>query len=242
VSETGGRETLRIQVYLARCGLGSRRHCEEFVREARVRINGTVAELGAKVGEGDRVTLDRRVVVPVRTRIYLAVNKPAGVLSANSDPRGRPVVRDLLADVPERIFHVGRLDFHSSGLILYTNDGEFARTVSHPSAGIEKDYVVETTRPIPEESLREYQKGLQVEGERYRLTRYQYKTPRKVVLTLVEGRNREIRKVLTALGLRVRRIHRVRVGCVQIKGIPPGAYRPLSQKEVRWFLGRGSPS
>jgi len=240
VTEPNVPEILRIQVYLARCGLGSRRHCEDFVREGRVRINGTVAEIGTKVRAGDRVTVDRRVVVPERTRVYLAVNKPPGVLSANSDTRGRPVVRDLLNDVPERVFHVGRLDFHSSGLILYTNDGEFARAVSHPSSSIEKDYVVETSSPIPEEGLREYQRGLQLAGEHYRLTRYQYKTPRKVVLTLVEGKNREIRKVLTALGLRLRRIHRVRVGCVQVKGIPPGGYRPLSQKEVRWFLARGS--
>jgi 23S rRNA pseudouridine2605 synthase len=205
-----------------------------------VRINGTVAGIGTKVRPGDRVTVDSRAVFPEQTRVYMAVNKPPGVLSANSDPRGRPVVRDLLRDVPERIFHVGRLDFHSSGLILYTNDGEFARAVSHPSSGIEKDYVVEATRPIPEEGLRQYQKGLRVAGELYRLTRYQYKTPRKVVLTLVEGKNREIRKVLTALDVRVRRIHRVRIGCIQIKGIPPGGYRPLSQKEVRWFLGRGA--
>ncbi|MBN1835380.1 MAG: rRNA pseudouridine synthase [Spirochaetales bacterium] len=235
-------EPLRLQVYLARCGLGSRRHCEEFIRDGRVRINGGVAQLGAKVEPGDRVTLDRRVLVPEARKVYLAVNKPPGMLCANSDPQGRPLVRDLLTDVPERTFHVGRLDFQSSGLIFYTNDGEFSRIVAHPSAGIEKDYVVETQDPILEEGLKQYLKGIEVGGERYRLARYVYKTPRKVMLTLVEGKNREIRRVLKTLGARIRRIHRVRVGCVRVQGIPPGDHRPLSQKEVRWFLQRGGRS
>jgi len=233
-------EPLRVQVYLARCGLGSRRHCEQYIREGRVTVNGTVAELGAKVRPGDRVALDRKPVVPETTKVYLAVNKPPGMLCANSDPQGRPLVRDLLTDVPERTFHVGRLDYQSSGLIFYTNDGAFSRIVAHPSAGIEKDYVVEAQNPVPEEGLRSYQRGIEVGGERYRLSRYLYKTPRKVVLTLVEGKNREIRRVLTALGVRIRRIHRVRIGCVHVQGIPSGGYVPLSRKDVRWFMQRGA--
>jgi 23S rRNA pseudouridine2605 synthase len=233
-------EPLRVQVYLARCGIASRRHCDEFVREGRVRINGIVAELGAKVQEGDLVTLDRKIVRPESTKVYLAVNKPPGMLCANSDPQGRALVRDLLEDVPERTFHVGRLDYQSSGLIFYTNDGDFAGIVSHPSSGIEKEYVVESSQPIPEERLLRYQQGLRVAGESYRLMRYRYKTPRKVALTLVEGKNREIRKVMIALGVRVKTIHRIRIGCVQVRGIPSGGYRRLSQKELRWFLERGT--
>ena len=233
-------ETLRIQVYLARCGLGSRRHCEEYIRQGRVTVNAAVAEIGAKVRPGDRVALDRKLVVPETTKVYLAVNKPPGMLCANSDPGGRPLVRDLLTDVPERTFHVGRLDYQSSGLIFYTNDGAFSRLVAHPSAGIEKDYVVEAQDPIPEEGLRSYQRGIEVGGERYRLSRYLYKTPRKVVLTLVEGKNREIRRVLSALGVRIRRVHRVRIGCVHVQGIPSGGYVPLSRKDVRWFMQRGA--
>lgn len=235
-------EPLRLQVYLARCGLGSRRHCEEFIRAGRVSINGRVAELGSKVNPRDRVTLDRKSVVPESTKVYLAVNKPPGVLCTNSDPQGRPLVHDLLPNVAERTFHVGRLDLQSSGLIFYTNDGAFAEAVAHPSAGIEKEYAVESKQPFPEAGLREYRNGLEVGGERYRLTRYLYKTPRKVVLTLVEGKNREIRKVLTALGVDIRKIHRIRIGCVHLRGIPPGGYRPLSKKEVRWFSQRGGRS
>lgn len=233
-------EALRVQVYLARCGLGSRRHCDEFVREGRVTVNGTVAQLGAKVQPGDKVALDGKPLVPESTKVYLAVNKPPGMLCANSDPQGRPLVRDLLIDIQERVFHVGRLDFQSSGLIFYTNDGAFSRIVAHPSAGIEKEYIVEAQAPIPEEGLRQYQSGIEVGGERYRLTRYAYKTPRKVVLTLVEGKNREIRRVLTALGVRIRRIHRIRIGCVRVQGIPSGGYVPLSRKDVRWFMQRGA--
>jgi 23S rRNA pseudouridine2605 synthase len=232
-------ETLRLQAYMARCGVGSRRRCESFIAEGRVKVNGEAAVLGARVERSDRVSLDDRLLRLETKAAYVAVNKPAGYLCANSDRHGRPLVLDLLADIPLRLFHVGRLDFRSSGLIFYTNDGIFARTVSHPSAGVEKEYLVETKGPIDEQLLQRYRRGLEVDGESYHLLRYQYKTPRKVVLTLGEGRNREIRRVFDHFGLKLSRIHRTRIGCVQVRGIPSGGYRMLSRKELSWFLDRG---
>jgi 23S rRNA pseudouridine2605 synthase len=227
---------------MARCGAGSRRACETYIRQGRVTVNGVPARLGAKVTHEDRVVLDNRQLHLERGQVYLAVNKPAGYLCSNSDSRGRPLLLELLQDIPQRIFHVGRLDMRSSGLIFYTNDGDFAKTVSHPSSKIEKEYQVETKSPFPEDILRNYKRGLVIDGERYRLRGYQYKTPRKVVLTLIEGKNREIRRVFEHFGYFPSRIHRVRIGCVNIRGIPAGGYRPLGRKEVDWFLavtGRG---
>jgi 23S rRNA pseudouridine2605 synthase len=224
---------------MARCGVGSRRACETYIREGRVTVNGRIAELGSKVGPADRVALDHRQLVPEREQVYLAINKPAGYLCSNSDSRGRPLVLDLLRDIPQRVFHVGRLDFRSSGLIFYTNDGNFSKIVSHPSSRIEKEYQVETKEPFPEELLRSFKRGLNIKGESYRLRKYQYKTPRKVVLTLIEGKNREIRRVFEHFRYFPTKIHRVRIGCVHVRGIPSGGYRPLSQKEISWFLAAG---
>ena len=231
-------ERIRLQVFMARCGVGSRRRCEEYIREGRVRVNGAVAILGSKVETSDRIFLDKKRLYPEAKQVYLAVNKPAGTLCANSDSRGRPLLLDLLQDIPERIFHVGRLDFQSSGLIFYTNDGQFSKVVSHPSSHVEKEYLVEAKEPVPEQSLLQYKRGLVVEGQRYRLSRYHYKTPRKIVLTLVEGKNREIRRVFRHFRIDLNRIHRIRIGCVQARGIPEGGYRMLSRQEVSWFLKR----
>jgi 23S rRNA pseudouridine2605 synthase len=233
-------EQIRLQVYMARCGVGSRRACETYIREGRVTVNGLTAGLGSKITPSDRVALDNRQLHPETEQVYLAINKPAGYLCSNSDSRGRPLLLDLLQDIPQRIFHVGRLDFRSSGLIFYTNDGNFAKTVSHPSSRIEKEYQVETKKPFPEEILLRYKRGLTIGGESFRLRGYKYKTPRKVVLTLIEGKNREIRRVLEHFGFFPSKIHRVRIGCVHIHGIPVGGYRPLSRKEIAWFLSAGA--
>lgn len=233
-------EPVRLQVYLARRGLGSRRHCEQFIREGRVTVNGQRATLGCSVTESDKVRLDGESLPRSEALVHLAVHKPPGYLCANEDPRGRPLVADLLAGVGGRLYHVGRLDLQSSGLIFYTNDGHFARTVMHPSSQVEKDYLVETREPVTTEQLTAFQRGIVLGGERYRLQRFEQRSPRRVLLTLVEGKNREIRLVFEHFGLRLRSIHRVRIGCVRLTGIPKGAYRTLSAAEVRWFTQRAA--
>jgi len=228
-------EPVRLQVYLARRGLGSRRHCEQYIREGRVTVNGRPATLGSSAADGDKVLLDGEALPRAQTIVHLAVHKPVGYLCANQDPRGRPLVTDLLDGLPVRLYHVGRLDLQSSGLIFYTNDGDFARTVMHPSSQIEKEYLVETREPIDPQWLTAFQRGIFVGKERYRLKSFDLRTPKQVLLTLVEGKNREIRFVFEHFGIRLRSIHRVRIGCVHLKGIPKGAYRPLSKSEVHWF-------
>jgi 23S rRNA pseudouridine2605 synthase len=230
-------EILRLQVYLARCGLGSRRYCETLITAGRVMVNGRQAVLGCKVTGSDRVTLDKKTVQPEGESVYLAINKPRGYVCSNSDPQGRPLAGDLVKDsVSRRLFHVGRLDINSSGLIFYTNDGSFSRVVSHPSAGIEKEYLVEAAAGIPEAVLQAWQEGLHIDGELLRLKKFAYKNPQKVLLTLEQGKNREIRRVFMHYAVDLKRIHRVRIGCVRLGKLPSGGFRFLSRKEVDWFL------
>lgn len=229
---------IRLQVYLARAGVASRRHCEQIIDEGRVRVNGKVIrEQGVRVSERDRVTLDGKPLFPTRKNIYLALHKPRRYLCASSDPEGRPLAIDLVAPAfRERLYTVGRLDFLSSGLILLTNDGQFAKAVSHPSSEVEKEYLVETRKPIPGDFLEAYRAGIDVNGERYTLKEFRYKNSRTVRLVLLEGKNREIRNVFSSQNIAVKRIHRVRVGIVSLKGILTGHFRALTGKEVRWFF------
>ncbi len=233
----------RLQAFLARCGAGSRRACEELIGQGRVAVNGAVVtQPGVKVEQGDTVTLDGRRVTPSGALIYLAVHKPRGYLCASSDPGGhRPLVQELFSGaIRERLFHVGRLDFLSTGLILYTNDGEFSRLVSHPSAGIEKEYLVEAGRVIDEALLRRYAKGIRVGDVTYRCLRYTLRGPRSVTITLTEGKNREIRNVFASRNVRLKRVHRVRIGAVTLRGIAPGHFRRLTAREIAWFRARTS--
>jgi 23S rRNA pseudouridine2605 synthase len=225
---------LRIHVYLARCGIASRRKCEQYITEGRVKKNGkTVKKLGETCSPRDTIQFDDKIVEPVREHIYIALHKPRGYICANSDPFGRPLALDLIreADI-YRLFHVGRLDLNSSGLIFFTNDGEFAKIVSHPSWEIEKEYIVETREEISTHLLARFKRGVQIEGVRHRIKQYRLETSRKAVVTLNEGKNREIRKLFQSAGILVTTIHRTRIGPVTIKGIPPGSYRPLTDEEI----------
>lgn len=233
---------IRLQVYLARCGLGSRRSCEEYIRHGRITVNGVpVTQLGTKVSVGDTVTCDGRKVAPSAKKVYLAVHKPRGYICAASDPQGRPLVSELFsAAVKERLFHVGRLDFLSTGLILYTNDGEFSALVSHPRAEIEKEYLVETGRAIDDEFLHRYTKGIRVGDVLYRCKASTLRGPHSALITLTEGKNREIRNVFNSRNIRLKRVHRLRIGPVTLRGIAPGHFRRLTEREIRWFFDHGS--
>ncbi len=232
---------------MARAGIASRRASERLIESGAVTVNGeVVTQLGTKVvPDNDEVRVNGKRIKLEQRHIYVALNKPRRYLCSTSDPEGRDLAVSLLEPhFTERLFSVGRLDFLSSGLIFFTNDGEFAKAVSHPSNRIEKEYRVDLQKPVPEELLKAYQDGIVVDGETYRLESYRYKTPRIVRLTLVEGKNREIRRVFAHWKIGVRKIHRIRIGTVQIKGIPSGQYRPLAQKEVDWFFqnARGARS
>lgn len=230
---------VRLQVFLARAGVASRRKSEEIIASGRVQVNGEViTEQGQKVDpELDEVRLDGRPVKPVRNYVYFALHKPQAYLTTNKDPEGRPLAVELIREsFSGRLFSVGRLDFLSTGLIFFTNDGRFGDRVAHPSSEIEKEYLVETRKPIPEELLQRWQKGIEIDGETYQLKEYRYKTPRKIRLTLEEGKNREIRNVFHAHNIPTKRVHRLRIGPITLGDLGPGAYRKLTPAEVESLL------
>ncbi len=231
-------DNLRLQLFMARSGVGSRRKCEELIREGFVKVNGkTINTMGFKVDKTDIVTYRGRELKPTRKLVYLALHKPSFYICSNSDPQGRNLAIDLLkGEFPVRLYNVGRLDYLSTGIIFFTNDGNFAKIVSHPSSGIEKEYIVETKQEIDELILQDFLSGVWVDGIFYKIFSYTYKTPHKVKLVLKEGKNREIRRFFQSRNLKIKKLHRTRIGVVSLGNIPAGGYRFLTEKEVNWFL------
>ena len=229
---------VRLQRYLAACGVASRRKAEELILAGRVRVNGeTVRILGTKVLESDIVEYDGSRVSREIRKLYIALNKPRGYICSSADPENRPMAIELLSDAfSERVYNVGRLDFNTSGLLLFTNDGDFAKIVSHPSSGIEKEYHVETADQIDPAVLDAFKKGITISAERYRIARFLMQGPREVRIVLVEGKNREIRRLFESAGYDIRRIHRIRVGHVRIGGLKSGEHRLLTEREVSLFF------
>ena len=234
-------DSVRLQVRLARSGLASRRKCEVFIAEGRVTVNGQVViRPGTKVTNRDEVRVDGRLIKDEKRKVYLALHKPAGFLCSDDDPDGRPLAKSLLeVVVKERIYHVGRLDYMTSGLIFFTNDGDFARALTHPSKKVEKEYLVTTKSEIPPELIERFLKGLVVEGVRYKASDAELLGPRTARIVLTEGKNRELRKVFLSVSASIKKVHRVRIGPVNIKGITSGRFRHLRDYEVRALMEGG---
>ncbi len=229
----------RLHVVLANAGVASRRAGERLIAAGRVAVNGRVVTAqGTRVGPADRVTVDGTEIHARARRVYLALHKPVGYLCSNAaDRTGRPLARQLLP-AAERIYHVGRLDLASSGLLLFTNDGRLALRVTHPTYGVEKEYEVVTEPALSEPALQRYRAGYRIGALVYRVRGYRRGPANTVRLTLTEGRNREIRRVLADAGVAVRRLTRTRIGPVTVGGLAPGGWRMLTPAEVDWFLRR----
>jgi 23S rRNA pseudouridine2605 synthase len=227
-------KTERLQRYLARCGVASRRASEEIILAGRVSINGqAVTVLGTKVSGNDRVCLDGTEIKPEAALRYVLLHKPAGYVCSLSDEKNRPVAADLLAGrYSERLYNVGRLDMYSSGLIIFTNDGDFAAKASHPSAQIEKEYIAETSLPFPPHLAEQFAKGIRVDGVFYRAEHIERLSSRRLRIVLVEGKNREIRRVFEHFDAPIKRLCRVRIGPILIAGLPEGESRELTQAEL----------
>lgn len=226
---------IRLQLYLARCGAASRRACEVFIAEGRVSVNGKiVSAAGTKVCETDEVRLDGVIMRPESRRLYILLHKPAGYVCSMADEKGRKTAASLLAPhFSERLYNVGRLDMFSSGLIIFTNDGEFAKRLSHPSSGIEKEYIVKTTVPVPAELAERFQKGIRIEGIFYKCRTAEVISARTVKIVLVEGKNREIRRVFEHFEIPIRSLTRIRIGSVRMDNLAEGAFRELTENECR---------
>ncbi len=228
----------RLQKILAHAGIASRRKAEELILEGRVSVNGeTVTELGSKADpETDDIRVDGSPVRLPRRHIYIAMNKPREVVTTLSDPQGRTTVKHLLKGLRERVFPVGRLDYHSEGLLLLTNDGELSNRILSPSGHVEKVYHVKVNGRLSEEQIAQFRSGISLHGRRtapagIRLLKDAANPWYEVRLT--EGRQQQIRLMFKNLGRLVEKLRRVRIGPLELGSLPPGAWRLLTEDEVR---------
>ena len=237
---------VRLQKLLAQSGVASRRKCEELMLDGQVEVDGeVVTRLGTKVDPRTAVIrVGGRRLPPVSPNVYLVLNKPRGVVSTMSDPQGRRTLGDLLTERPERLFHVGRLDTDTEGLILLTNDGDFAQQVAHPSYELEKTYVAEVDGVVDKATVRRLRAGVELDDGpvevhscRVVSTSRSGKGDRAIVeLVIHEGRNRIVRRLLDEVGHPVRRLTRTAIGPVVLRGLAPGELRELTGDELGTLL------
>ena len=223
----------RLQKVLARAGFGSRRAAELLIADGRVTVNGRTAILGQRVDvEKDRVEVDGIGVSVRKGLVYYLLNKPVGVVTTASDPQGRPTVIDLVPLEP-RVFPVGRLDADSEGLLLLTNDGEITHRLTHPSYGVEKEYLVEVDGTPSPAAIRQLREGVELEDGLTAPAQVAAVGDRALRIAIHEGRNRQVRRMCAAVGHPVLRLVRTRIGPIAERNLRPGDWRPLTLAEVR---------
>ncbi len=232
-------EKIRIQKMIADSGYCSRRKAEELITKGRVKLNGHPVKLGDKCGFKDLITIDgERIFMPrKRNFLYIMMNKPRGYVTTVSDELDRRCVMDLLGDVEERVYPVGRLDRNSEGLLLFTNDGEFANSIMHPSRHISKTYRVTVRPDVNDDQLIALSEGVMIDGRKTLPASVVVKEKQEgrvvLLMTIKEGRNRQIRKMCEAVGLEVARLRRISIGPLKLGMLKPGTYRELTAEELR---------
>lgn len=232
-------EKVRIQKIIADSGYCSRRKAEELILKGKVKLNGHPVQLGDKAGAADDITImgERLVRVKKKKNIYLMLNKPRGYVTTVSDEMDRKCVMDLLTGVTDRVYPVGRLDRNSEGLLLFTNDGKFANNIMHPSKHISKTYRVTVRPDITDEQLITLSSGMEIDGYKTQpaVVNVLSKENGRVVLlvTIKEGRNRQVRKMCEGVGLEVARLRRISIGPLKLGMLKPGTYRELTPEELR---------
>lgn len=226
-------ELVRLQKFMADCGVASRRACEALIDEGRVKVNGKIVKTqGVKIDPiNTKVEVDNELISETKTKTYLAFNKPAGILSTMSDPEGRPSLQDFFGSWPDRLFHVGRLDKESEGLIILTNDGQWAHESTHPSFGVEKTYLVQSEEPISRSAFQKLMEGVELEDG---LAKPISVARRGAMIEVVihEGRNQIVRRMFDALGYPVERLIRTAIGSIKLGELPPGKWRSLNSVEL----------
>lgn len=232
---------VRLQKYLAECGVASRRKSEEIIDAGKVKVNGRVATIGDKVHpKKDTVTVNGKKVIKQKNLVYVMLHKPRGFITTMSDEMDRKCVAQLIKDVPGRVFPVGRLDRDSEGMLLFTNDGEFANAMTHPTKHVPKTYRV-TVRPgITEDQITALTTGIIIEDRKTAPAEVRIVTKEegRVVLEIIlyEGRNRQIRKMCEEVGLEVARLKRTAIGSIKLGMLKQGAWRNLNEDEVRKLM------
>ncbi|MDD5987523.1 MAG: pseudouridine synthase [Eubacteriales bacterium] len=231
---------MRLNKYIAAAGMASRRKADELTINGNVKINGEVVRTpGVDIGPDDVVEVNGRRIEPEEKKVYLMLHKPPGVLTAMTDDRGRLTVADLVTDVPERIFPVGRLDYNTTGLLLMTNDGELANRLAHPSHHVGKTYRAKVSGVLSDAKLRRLRQGVDIGGfitgkAQVRVVR---QTERSAIadITIYEGKNRQVRRMFRAVGCPVQKLHRMAIGELYLSRLAEGSYRKLTRREIAYL-------
>ena len=231
---------MRINKYLAECGIASRRGCDELIKEKRVKVNGRVCDLGTEVDEiNDSITVDGKKVARAKKFEYYIMNKPKGCVCTVKDDKGRKTVMDYLPKNTARIFPVGRLDYDSEGLLIFTNDGDLANRLTHPSSEIPKTYLVRIEGTIDDKSLVSLRNGVVIDGQKTNKSNIRVieegKDYTKLNVTITEGKNREIRKMFEVVGKNVAFLKRIKIGDLRLTGLDRGEVRKLTKEEVYYL-------
>lgn len=233
---------MRLNKYIASAGICSRRKADELIENGNVKVNGAVVKtMGWQVEEDDVVEANGRVIEAVNKKIYVVVNKPLGYITSMQDEKDRDTVADLVADIPQRLFPVGRLDYNTTGLLIMTNDGELTQTLTHPRHEVYKTYVAKVAGVISDSRLAKLRKGVDIEGfvtspAKVRLVR---QMPRHAVveISIREGKNRQVRKMFAAVGNNVQELHRTAIGEIRLGRLKEGHYRKLTKEEIAYLKG-----
>jgi 23S rRNA pseudouridine2605 synthase len=228
--------SVRLNAYLARTGVASRRAADDLIKAGRVTVNGEPGQLNTFVERGDRVELDGEPV-SAQKLVYVLLHKPPGTVTTARDPQGRPTVVELV-DVPERVVPVGRLDADTTGALLLTNDGPLAHRLAHPRYGVEKVYEADVEGEPDEEALQWLEQGVELEDGRTTPARARLLGPSKIELTLHEGRKHQVKRMCEAVGHPVRRLHRSRYAGLDLAGLPRGSWRELTDSELEHLKKR----
>lgn len=236
-------DQLRLQKYLAECGIASRRKCEEYILQGRVKVNHKiVTELGTKVNpEVDKVFFDEKEVGAVQENVYILLNKPIGYVTTAKDQFNRDLVLDLVK-VKQRVVPVGRLDMYTSGALLLSNDGEFVYKITHPKHEINKTYTVTLKGIVTAEEVASLEKGVDIEDYITKPAKVKIlkidkeKNISRLEITIHEGKNRQVRKMCEAVGKKVQALHRTKIGNISVKDLKLGQWRYLSEKEVKELM------
>ena len=223
---------MRLNAYLARAGIASRRGSDDLIKAGRVRVNDAPGELNTYVHTGDRVEVDGKQV-EAQSLKYVLLHKPAGTVTTANDPHGRPTVVELVEEMPERVVPVGRLDADTTGALLLTNDGPLAHRLAHPRYGVEKVYEVDVEGEPDDAALQHLAEGVDLDDGRTAPAKVRRLGTAKLELTLHEGRNHQVKRMCETVGYPVVRLHRSRYAGLTVEGLEPGAWRELDQAEAK---------
>lgn len=232
-------QTIRLQKYLAQCGIASRRKAETLITAGRVTVDGKIVDtMGVKIDpEEQQILFDGKPVLPEEKKVYILLNKPKGYVTTVADPQGRPIVTDLVKDTNERLFPVGRLDLDTQGALLLTNDGDLAQKMQHPSYEVTKTYEALVTGKPKQKDLISLEKGIVLEGKKTSPAQLavikNFSGSTLLRITIHEGRKRQVRKMFAAIGHPVKGLKRIAYGSLYLRNLPEGSYRRLNKQDLK---------